>query len=178
MPIDLTVGVAGATSYQWYLNGAAIADTTTNYSVTSSVVADSGTYTLDAANSGGVVTASIVVKVNAAPVYVAPTISTPPEGVVAEYLSDGSGYDFYVEPIPQTAPYNIVKFSVVAAGQDLTYQWYFNGTAIAGATSATYSFALTAITQIGTYKVVVSNPANQPVSAAATLTAVPFNITF
>jgi hypothetical protein len=178
MPIDLTVGVTGATSYQWYLNGAAIADTTASYSVASSVVADSGTYTLDAANSGGVVTASTVVTVNAAPVYAAPTITTPPSSVASEYLTAGTGYDFYVEPIAQTAPYNTVKFSVVAAGQDLTYQWYFGTTAIAGATSATYSFALTAMSQIGTYKVVVSNPANQPVSAAATLTTAPLDISF
>jgi hypothetical protein len=47
-----------------------------------------------------------------------------------------------------------LEFSVQAIGEDLSYQWYFNGTAILGATDATYS-VLYDSTMAGSYYVMV-----------------------
>ena len=62
-------------------------------------------------------------------------------------------------------------FSVTASGSGtLAYQWRKGGTAISGATSASYSIASTATSDAGSYDVVVSNSAGSVTSSAATLT--------
>lgn len=62
-------------------------------------------------------------------------------------------------------------FSVVATGTaTLSYQWRKDGTAISGATSASYAINSTATTDAGSYDVVVSNTAGSVTSSAATLT--------
>ena len=70
-----------------------------------------------------------------------------------------------------TAP-AAANFSVVAAGTGpLSYQWRRNGSAISGATSASYSLNPTNVTDSGaTFDVVVSNSSGNVTSAAATLT--------
>ena len=80
-----------------------------------------------------------------------------------------------VQPVSQTvAAGNNVSFSVVAAGsQPLSYQWYFNGTAIAGATSATYGITNAQAANAGAYTVIVTNAFGSVSSAAATLTVTP-----
>jgi len=81
----------------------------------------------------------------------APTLSAQPQGQTA--CSGGS-----------------VTFSVTAAGTTpLTYQWHKDGTAIAGATSATYTIASVAAGHAGRYTVVVTNRAGTVTSAAAAL---------
>ena len=50
-----------------------------------------------------------------------------------------------------------VTFTVVATGAPLTYQWTFNGTAIAGAVSASYVLASAAPANAGSYAVAVTN---------------------
>jgi len=63
------------------------------------------------------------------------------------------------------------SFSVTATGTPTpTYQWRLNGTAIAGATSSSYSIASVQASHAGTYAVVVSNSAGSVTSAGATLT--------
>ena len=66
-------------------------------------------------------------------------------------------------------------FSVVAAGTaPLSYQWQKNGTAISGATAASYTTPATSASDNGsTFLVVVSNAAGNMASAAATLTVNP-----
>jgi hypothetical protein len=62
------------------------------------------------------------------------------------------------------------SFSVVATGSDtLAYQWRKDGSAISGATAASYTIAATATTDAGSYDVVVSNAVGSVTSAAATL---------
>ncbi len=60
------------------------------------------------------------------------------------------------------------NLSVTAAGTTLSYQWFNNGVAIAGATRASY-----ATTVGGTYRVDVSNSAGTVPSSNATVTVVP-----
>jgi membrane carboxypeptidase/penicillin-binding protein PbpC len=61
-------------------------------------------------------------------------------------------------------------FTVKAEGEGLTYQWYKDGTAIEGATSATYEIAKAAKADAGEYKVVVTDKDGETVDATAKLT--------
>jgi Concanavalin A-like lectin/glucanases superfamily len=61
------------------------------------------------------------------------------------------------------------QLSVAAIGPNLTYQWYMNSNAIAGAKSPTLTFTSLAATNAGTYYVVVSNPATNVASTAVTV---------
>ena len=77
-------------------------------------------------------------------------------------------------PIGQTA-----TFSVTASGTPtISYQWSENGTAIAGATSASYTTPTVELgnggsTMVGTFLVTVSNASSSATSHSATLTAGP-----
>ncbi len=63
------------------------------------------------------------------------------------------------------------SFSVAAnAIPTPTYQWFLNGTALSGATSASLSLANVSATNAGDYTVVVSNPVGSVTSSKATLT--------
>ncbi|HZZ57411.1 MAG TPA: protease pro-enzyme activation domain-containing protein [Opitutaceae bacterium] len=74
-------------------------------------------------------------------------------------------------PDSQTVAYGATaNFSVTAAGSSpLAYQWYFNGSAIAGATASTVEVAGAGPANAGSYQVVVTNPAGSATSAAASL---------
>lgn len=66
-----------------------------------------------------------------------------------------------------------VTFSVVASGTSpLAYQWKFNGAAISGATSSSYTINSVQTANAGSYTVTVTNSAGSVTSSAATLTVV------
>lgn len=68
------------------------------------------------------------------------------------------------------APGNTANFSVSESGAGpFTYQWLFDGTAIAGRTGRTLSLANPQPAQWGEYSVIVSNPAGSVTSQAAQL---------
>jgi subtilase family serine protease len=70
-----------------------------------------------------------------------------------------------------TAVGGFFSFSVTATGGGtLSYQWYLNGSAIAGQTSATLLEGNATAGEAGSYTVVVSNAAGSVTSSAATLT--------
>ena len=77
-----------------------------------------------------------------------------------------------VQPASQhVTPGSNAMFSVAASGSgSLTYQWKLNGTAIAGATNATYPVATVQAGNMGFYSVTVSNSAGSVDSAMAILT--------
>ena len=83
-----------------------------------------------------------------------------------------------VAPAIQTQPQsqtvtagNSVQFTVTASGRPaVTYQWYFNGTAISGATGSSYSLSGAQSGNAGNYTVVVSNIVASVTSNVATLT--------
>lgn len=62
-------------------------------------------------------------------------------------------------------------FSALASGTaPLSYQWYFNGAALAGATSSSFVRSGTFLSHAGSYWVVASNPYGSATSAVAGLT--------
>jgi len=75
------------------------------------------------------------------------------------------------QPVSQTVTAgSSVQFSVVASGDPmLTYQWYFNGSAFAGATSDTLSFSNARSSDAGDYTVVVTNSLGSVTSSKASL---------
>ena len=153
-PVTFTASANGTAplSYQWSKDGIPLAGATgTQYAIPLVRAADAGSYTWTVTNgSGSVTSAAAVLTVNAA--QVAPTIVSPPQAVAA-------------------APGAAAGFAVVAIGSDpLAYQWLHNGTAIAGATAASYAIAGVQAADAGPYAVVVSNASGTVTSAAATLT--------
>lgn len=94
-----------------------------------------------------------------------PSPSPPLQGVVIS-----------TQPSSQTAPVGrTATFTVVASGTgSLHYKWSENGVPISGATNASYTTPVVALSDSGqTFQVTVSNEVNSVVSAAATLTAGP-----
>lgn len=80
------------------------------------------------------------------------------------------------QPTNQIAPIGrTVTFSVAASGTaPLQYQWTENGVPISGATSASYTTPVVALSDSGeTFQVTVSNSINSVASGVATLTAGP-----
>ncbi len=147
---------AAPLSYQWRRSGVPISGATaSSYTLNPTAVSDSGAqFDVVVSNPGGTTTsAAATLTVNPAPVP--PSITTQPASLTV------------------TAP-NAANFSVVATGDaPLSYQWRRNGTAISGATSASYALNPTAVADSGSFDVVVSNGAGTVTSNAATLTVNP-----
>jgi hypothetical protein len=143
-------------AYQWQKNGTAIAGASaTSYTTPAETTGDNGvTFTVVVSNSAGTVTSSPAkLNVAAAGGPVAPSITVQPANQNVR--------------VGQTA-----TFTVAATGTSpLSYQWRRNGSAIAGATSASYTTAAAVSGDNGaTFAVTVSNPAGSVGSRAASLT--------
>lgn len=75
-------------------------------------------------------------------------------------------------------PGQTVTLRVTADGTTpFSYQWFKNGTAIDGATSASYVLSLVKALDAGAYTAVVSNSAGSATSDTATLTLTPMQAT-
>ena len=98
-----------------------------------------------------------------------------PYTVVVTAASAGTAPSFTTQPQNQTVTAGAgVTFTAAASGSPApTYQWNFNGTPIAGATSATYSIASAQSSNAGSYTVTATNSAGSATSAASVLTVNP-----
>ncbi len=148
---SVTATGTGTLTYQWKKNGTAVSGATSaSYTTPATVASDNGaTFTVTITGTSGNVTSSAAtLTVNAPPSITAQPAS---KSVIAG----------------QTA-----TFSVTAAGTaTLTYQWKKGGTAISGATSASYTTPATAAADNGAqFTVTVTNGAGNITSNAATLT--------
>jgi len=162
-PVTFTSDVigSGTLAYQWFYNGTnAIAGANgPTYTVPQAATTNAGTYTLQVSNLlARVTTFPAVLSVSNTPVI----ISAQPEATVA------------VEGQPATLSVT------VSATPPIQYQWFFDGNAIAGATSATYTIPATVPANAGVYQVTVSNPAattnSTPVSLSVLLDTIPPNL--
>ncbi|MFC5269294.1 T9SS type A sorting domain-containing protein [Adhaeribacter terreus] len=132
------------TTYQWYNNGVAITGATNaTYTATAG-----GTFTAVASANGCSSPASAVTTVNMNTLPAVPTITAGGSTTICQGQS--------------------VALTASSTSTGVTYQWFNNGTAITGATAATYS-----ANAAGTFTVTASN--NGCTSAASTATTVTLN---
>jgi hypothetical protein len=179
-PDSMTVGIGSTASfaviasgnpaptYQWQAStnggaswanlsdgGGISGSSTATLNVVASTVALNGTeYECVVSNSqGSVTTAPATLNVTAEVVIPPPSISTQP---VSQTVNAGSG----------------VILNVVASGSSaLSYQWYFDGSAIVGSTGATLSLSNVTAANGGAYSVDVTDSfGNETTSSNATLT--------
>ena len=155
--VNFSVSATGTAplTYQWRKSATPIFGAT-SATLTLDAVAlfDAGTYSVVVTNAAGAATSTAAtLAVN--PASVAPAITAAPGAVTVD---DGQ----------------LASFSVTAAGTaPLTYQWQKNGTALAGATSATFSLARAAAGDAGIYSVTVTNTLGSITSAGAALNVRP-----
>jgi predicted secreted protein len=143
----LTAAGNNVDSYQWYKNGTAISGATSaSYTVSSATAGDAGSYYCELSNSCDVVntnTATVTVNLQA-------VVTTHPQDVTV----------FVGNP-----------FTLTSAGNNVTgYQWYFGGSPITGATSATYSVSSASAADAGDYYCELSNTCGSVNTNTATVT--------
>ncbi|MEZ5414237.1 MAG: immunoglobulin domain-containing protein [Opitutaceae bacterium] len=154
-PYALSVSAEGSAplSYQWRKNGTDITGATdSTLSFVSITVEDAGNYDVVVSNHLGSVTSAIaVLTVNPAPVITSTSTLHP-------FVSAG-------QPL---------SMQVAASGSGaLTYQWFFNGTAIVGATNATYTIGSVSLRHNGRYEVAVTDANGTRYSPPFTTTITP-----
>lgn len=158
--ILLTVTASYASTYQWNLNGTAIAGATnSSYTVSSAGSANAGNYSVTVTNGVGSVTSSVAVV-----------------AVGSSITSNPSSLSLHPE---QTA-----LFSVLAQGVgELSYQWYqipsggATGVAVPGATSSSYVTPAVDATYNGAqYYATVTDACGPLTSTDATLTVTAGNV--
>ena len=154
---SVTASGTAPLNYQWRKNGTAInGATSASYTTPAETTSDNGAqFTVLVSNSAGSLTSNVaILTVTTAPV--APSITSQPS---SQTVFSG-----------QTA-----TFSVLANGTSpLSYQWRKNGTAISGATSATYTTPAETTSDSGAlFSVVISNSVGSVTSNSATLTVNP-----
>jgi Bacterial Ig domain/Immunoglobulin domain len=149
-----SVGASGSLplSYQWAFNGGAIAAATkSSLSLTNIQASQAGNYSVVVSNIAGSVTSSNALL----------TVTTAPPSIVSQPTSRSVTVG------------SSTTFSVGASGSlPLSYQWAFNGGAIAAATKSSLSLTNIQASQAGNYSVVVSNIAGSVTSSNALLTVV------
>jgi hypothetical protein len=85
----------------------------------------------------------------------------------------GTAPSITTQPANQTTTIGgSASFTVTADGNPTGYQWSFNGSPIAGATSTTYTINNAQSANAGNYQIAVSNAAGATASSVATLTIV------
>ncbi|MEY2407632.1 MAG: large repetitive protein, partial [Verrucomicrobiota bacterium] len=145
------VATGTAPTFQWKFNGSPIAGATNSVLTLSGVTASqAGAYKVDVNNAAATVTSS---QVNLT-VYQAPVITTQP---LDRVLNQGQTTNLSVTATADPTP---------------SFQWWFNGQRLAGATSATLTLASAQGNQSGSYSVVLSNIAGTVTSRVATVLVV------
>jgi uncharacterized protein YjbI with pentapeptide repeats len=144
-PFSVTVEGAPPLSFQWQLNGTNLFDNgringsqTASLSFNSVQSSDAGSYQIVITNAYGSIT-SAPAMLTVTTVGVAPVITSQP-------INQSVG-------VGQSA-----SFSVTATGSTpLLYQWFLNGTNLAGATMTTMALTRATLSNAGAYSVTVSN---------------------
>jgi sugar lactone lactonase YvrE len=141
-------------TYTWLKNSVPIPGATAaTYTIPSAQVADIASYSVRVSGSGG--------AVDSAPATL--SVEAPGAGPIV----------ITARPLSQNVtPGQSASFSVTATGPGLAYQWLKNGTAIAGATSATYTIPSAQAGDVGVYTVrLTSGATTQTASAELTVGA-------
>jgi hypothetical protein len=142
--LSVTASGTGPLYYQWSMCSTNLANATNSTLVlTNFKTLQASAYSVTISNAYGQVTSSN------APVEVLPTLTTAFKGA--------SG--FWGQPTTLTV-------DAIGSG-NLQYQWYYDGTAVAGATNSVLTFESTQFTNAGQYSVVVSSQYGSVSNAAA-----------
>jgi hypothetical protein len=134
--VNLTVSASGTPPlfYQWLLGGTNVyGATNSTYSVASLNTNSTGAYSVEVINAYGFVTSS------PATVSLLPSLTAPFTGAIGLWGQN-----------------TVLSVGAVGSGT-LAYQWYFNGTALSGATASSYALNSLQFTNAGLYSVVVSS---------------------
>ena len=148
-----TVVATGANpTYQWYKNGTAITANATgaSYTINPVVAASAGDYTVIVSGDCGLPQTSVIATLVVSPETI---ITTQP--VTPAAVCEGT-------PVPLSVN--------ATGGGTLTYQWFKGTTAIAGATSATYTLNNPVSTDSGSYTVKVTGTCGTVTSNAVVVT--------
>ena len=154
--VNFTVLASGSGTlfYQWQHNGLDIARATSSTLALANVqLADAGTYTVLVSNAGGTVSSSASLSVTTGGTVPPPVILTGPQSQTVPVGGD-------------------TTLTVVASGEQLTYQWQHEGSNIAGASNSSLPLSDVQSSDAGTYTVVVSNPGGSVTSDPAVLTVI------
>jgi hypothetical protein len=154
-PFTLIVVASGSAplSYCWMFEGANVSGATApTLTISNAQAVNEGFYRAVVQNSAGAVTSAVAL------VRVLPATPTILSG-----------------PGPLTIPAaSTAIFTVSAIGsQPISYQWFFNGGAIPGATGAQLAITNAQAGNAGNYRVIVANGSGSVPSAFANLTVVP-----
>lgn len=146
--VTLTVSGNNVNVYQWYFNGSAISGATSSYlTLSNATSANTGIYTVVLTGPGGTTTSNAAVV----------TVQYAPPSITAQPTS-------YVAVVGNSASFSV-------SGQNVTsFQWYFQGSAIVGATSGIYAIPVVASANVGSYYVVLTGPGGTATSNTVTLT--------
>ncbi len=144
-----TVAADGSTlSYAWFKDGVLIGGATaTSYTIAAAATSDAADYTCTVTGDCGVETTAAATLVVEAPAVITadPVSATPCVGDAINLFVTATG----------TVP--------------VTYQWRKDGVAIGGATTSTFTIAVAASADSGSYTCLVSNSCATPESSAAVI---------
>jgi alpha-tubulin suppressor-like RCC1 family protein len=150
LPASFGVTASGTESliYQWYLNGSPVSGATAaTYALSSAATNQAGNYAVVITNWFGSVTSSVANLTVGFPPY----ITVQPAGLI---LSNNA----------------TANFAVTGVGIRPAYQWYFNNSAIAGATAPSYSLDAISSANNGNYTVSITTDYGNVTSQVASLT--------
>ena len=148
------VGASNVGTYQWQKNEVNISGANgSSYLIPTLAAADAGLYRVIITGAGACASETIT-SANAALVINIPVT-------------------ILVQPQPQTVCEGAsVTFTVAASGTLTGYQWYRNGTPIAGATTTTYGLTTTSLNNNDRYRVEVLGVCSNLMSTEVTLTVI------
>ena len=142
-------------SYQWFFNGAMLANDSKHggadaatLTVSNAQVADAGSFTVTLSNLSGVVTSTPAILT----VLQTPSFLTQPTGASV--------------PLGMAAVFN----ATISGSAPLVCQWQLNGTNIPNATNTTFTVPAVTTSDLGTYRLFVTNVVGQAISDPAPLT--------
>lgn len=145
---SITATSSKAITYTWYKNGVVTGSNSKSLSITNAALASAGTYSCKVTDGTTTINCnSFTLTVNQIV-----RITTQPSSLS---LNAGAA----------------ASMTVAATGTaPISYQWYYNGTAISGATGNTLNLTSVSTASAGNYYAVVKNPGSTATSTTAALT--------
>ena len=137
-------------TYTWFKDGAVVGGNSSSLALSHVSLADAGTYSCQVTDGST-------------------TINCTPFALTVNQI-----VRITQQPVNQAVDEGTsTTLSVAAMGTaPISYQWYFNGQAIAGETASSLKFSSVATTDAGTYYCVVTNPGSSATSSSAALSVV------